>query len=68
MLDALRDTHAAPNGSTPVANDRRGILEEIIRSTSLYQTLGFNVTIVTSAKNSTESLALLKKMGLPFST
>jgi large subunit ribosomal protein L5 len=35
---------------------------------SVDQTLGFNVTIVTSAKNSTESLALLKKMGLPFST
>ena len=45
MLDALRDTHAASNGSTPVANDRRGILEEIIESTSPYHTLGFNVAI-----------------------
>jgi large subunit ribosomal protein L5 len=30
------------------------------------QMLGFNVTIVTSAKNSKEGLNLLKKMGLPF--
>jgi large subunit ribosomal protein L5 len=35
---------------------------------SVDQTLGFNVTIVTSAKNATEGLALLKKMGLPFRT
>ena len=30
------------------------------------QTLGMNITIVTSAKNSQQGLNLLKKMGLPF--
>ena len=30
------------------------------------QMLGFNITIITSAKNSVEGLALLKQMGLPF--
>jgi large subunit ribosomal protein L5 len=34
---------------------------------SVDQTLGFNITIVTSAKTPTEGLVLLKKMGLPFS-
>lgn len=33
---------------------------------SVDQTLGFNITIVTTAKNAKEGLALLKKMGLPF--
>jgi large subunit ribosomal protein L5 len=33
---------------------------------SVDQTLGFNITIVTSAKTPRESLALLKKIGLPF--
>ena len=31
------------------------------------QTLGLNITIVTTAKNSEESLALLKGIGVPFS-
>ena len=43
MLDSLRDTHAALNGSTPVPLDKRGILDEIINSTSPYQILGFAV-------------------------
>lgn len=30
------------------------------------QTLGFNVSLVTSAKNQKESIALLKNLGLPF--
>ena len=33
---------------------------------SIDKTLGFNITIVTSAKTSNEGLALLIKMGLPF--
>jgi large subunit ribosomal protein L5 len=33
---------------------------------SVDQTLGFNVTITTTAKTPKEGLALLKKMGLPF--
>ena len=44
MLDALRDTPAASTGSTPVANHRQKLLEEIM-STSPYHTLGFNVAI-----------------------
>ena len=31
------------------------------------QMLGLNITIVTSAKNSKEGLALLTKIGIPFS-
>ena len=34
MLDSLRDTHAALNGSTPVPLDKRGILDEIIKTAS----------------------------------
>ena len=33
---------------------------------SVDQSLGFNISINTSAKNAKEGLSLLKKMGLPF--
>ena len=51
MLDALRDTHAASNGSTPVANHRQELLEEIIKSTSPYHTLGFNVAVPLASRD-----------------
>jgi|TARA_E500000178_G_C16951595_1_gene721554 large subunit ribosomal protein L5 len=51
-------------------NYNLGILDQLVFPEIDYdnvdQTLGLNITIVTSCKNQQESLALLKKIGLPF--
>jgi large subunit ribosomal protein L5 len=62
-------------GLNPKKFDKRGnysfgIVDQLIFPEIEYenvdQTLGFNISIITSAQNSKEGLELLKKMGLPF--
>ena len=71
-------SRAAPRNVGPPANkfDKNGnynlgITDQLIFPEIDYeqvdQMLGLNITIVTSAKNSKEGLALLNKIGIPFS-
>ena len=71
VLPRIRDFRGIdPNGFDGRGNYNIGLKEQLIfpeiEYESVDKTLGFNVTIVTSAKNAKEGLALLTKMGLPF--
>jgi len=70
-LPRLRDFDGLyPNKFDINGNYNFGINDQLIFPEINYdevdQMLGFNITIVTTAKNQIEGLALLKKMGLPF--
>jgi large subunit ribosomal protein L5 len=70
-LPRIRDFQGLdPKKFDKYGNYTFGILDQLIfpeiEYESVDKTLGFNVTIVTSAKNAKEGLALLTKMGLPF--
>jgi len=72
VLPRIRDFR----GLNPTNFDKRGnynlgISEQLvfpeIDYDSVEQRRGFNITIVTTAKNSTEGFFLLKELGVPFS-
>lgn len=70
-LPRIRDFQGLdPKKFDKYGNYTFGILDQLIfpeiEYESVDKTLGFNVTIVTSAKNAKEGLALLTKMGLSF--
>ena len=70
-LPRIRDFQGLdPKKFDKKGNYNFGLLEQLVFPEIDYdqveQTLGLNITIVTSAKNSREGLALLKKYGLPF--
>jgi len=71
VLPRIRDFQGLdPKKFDKKGNYNFGLLEQLVFPEIDYdqvdQTLGLNITIVTSAKNSKEGLALLKKYGLPF--
>ena len=70
-LPRIRDFQGLdPNKFDKFGNYTFGLTDQLIFPEIEYeqvdQQLGFNITIVTSAKNPKEGLALLTKMGLPF--
>nr|WLD05991.1 ribosomal protein L5 [Meringosphaera mediterranea] len=70
-LPRIRDFQGLdPKKFDKKGNYNFGLLEQLVFPEIDYdqvdQTLGLNITIVTTAKNSVEGLALLKKYGLPF--
>lgn len=70
-LPRIRDFQGLdPKKFDKMGNYNFGITDQLIFPEIEYenvdQALGFNITIVTSAQNPKEGLALLKKMGLPF--
>jgi large subunit ribosomal protein L5 len=71
-LPRIRDFQGLdPNKFDKNGNYNLGITDQLIFPEIDYeqvdQMLGLNITIVTSAKNSKEGLALLTKIGIPFS-
>ena len=71
VLPRIRDFRGLnPNQFDKHGNYNLGLSEQLvfpeIDYDSVEQRRGFNITIVTSAKNSTEGYALLKELGLPF--
>lgn len=72
VLPRIRDFRGLnPNQFDKHGNYNVGITEQLvfpqIDYDSVDQRRGLNITIVTSAKNSTEGLFLLKELGVPFS-
>jgi len=72
VLPRIRDFRGLnPNNFDKHGNYNLGISEQLvfpeIDYDSVEQRRGFNITIVTTAKNSREAFYLLKEMGLPFS-
>jgi len=70
-LPRIRDFQGLdPKKFDKFGNYTFGITDQLIFPEIEYenvdQSLGFNITITTSAQTSKEGLALLKKMGLPF--
>ena len=71
VLPRIRDFRGLnPKNFDKHGNYNLGISEQLvfpeIDYDSVEQRRGFNITIVTTAKNSTESLFLLKELGVPF--
>lgn len=71
VLPRIRDFRGLnPNNFDKHGNYNLGITEQLvfpeIDYDSVDQRRGFNITIVTSAKNSTEGFFLLKELGVPF--
>lgn len=72
-LPRIRDFQGLdPNNFDKNGNYSFGIADQLIFPELEYdqvdQTLGFNITIVTTAKTNKEGLELLTKLGLPFKT
>ena len=72
VLPRIRDFQGLnPKNFDKFGNYNMGLTDQLVFPEIEYeqvdQTLGLNITIVTTAKNSEESLALLKGMGVPFS-
>jgi len=72
VLPRIRDFRGLnPKNFDKHGNYNLGISEQLvfpeIDYDSVEQRRGFNITIVTTAKNSTESFFLLKELGVPFS-
>jgi len=72
VLPRIRDFRGLnPNNFDKHGNYNLGISEQLvfpeIDYDSVEQRRGFNITIVTSAKNSREAFYLLKELGIPFS-
>jgi large subunit ribosomal protein L5 len=72
VLPRIRDFRGLnPNNFDKFGNYNLGITEQLvfpeIDYDSVDQRRGFNITIVTTAKNSTEGFFLLKELGVPFS-
>jgi large subunit ribosomal protein L5 len=71
VLPRIRDFRGLnPKNFDKHGNYNLGISEQLvfpqIDYDSVEQRRGFNITIVTTAKNSTESFFLLKELGFPF--
>ena len=71
VLPRIRDFRGLnPKNFDKYGNYNLGISEQLvfpeIDYDSVEQRRGFNITIVTTAKNSTESFFLLKELGVPF--
>jgi large subunit ribosomal protein L5 len=71
VLPRIRDFRGLnPKNFDKHGNYNLGISEQLvfpqIDYDSVEQRRGFNITIVTTAKNSTESFFLLKELGIPF--
>lgn len=71
VLPRIRDFRGLnPNQFDKHGNYNLGISEQLVFPEINYddveQRRGFNITIVTTAKNSTEGFFLLKELGLPF--
>jgi len=71
-LPRIRDFQGLdPKQFDKYANYNLGIKDQLnfpeIDYDQVDQTLGLNITLVTTAKTSNESLVLLKKLGIPFS-
>jgi large subunit ribosomal protein L5 len=71
VLPRIRDFRGLnPNNFDKFGNYNLGISEQLvfpeIDYDSVEQRRGFNITIVTTAKNSKESFYLLQQLGLPF--
>lgn len=71
VLPRIRDFRGLnPNNFDKAGNYNLGITEQLvfpqIDYDSVDQRRGLNITIVTTAKNSTEGLFLLKELGVPF--
>ena len=71
VLPRIRDFRGLnPKNFDKHGNYNLGISEQLvfpeIDYDSVEQRRGFNITIVTTAKNSTESFLLLKELGVPF--
>lgn len=71
VLPRIRDFRGLnPKQFDKYGNYNLGISEQLvfpeIEYDNVEQRRGFNITIVTTAKNSTESFFLLKEMGVPF--
>jgi large subunit ribosomal protein L5 len=71
VLPRIRDFRGLnPTNFDRHGNYNLGIAEQLvfpeIDYDSVEQRRGFNITIVTSAKNSTQSFFLLKELGVPF--
>ena len=72
VLPRIRDFHGVnPNSFDTHGNYNLGITEQLvfpeIDYDSVDQQRGFNITIVTTAKDPREGFFLLKELGLPFS-
>jgi large subunit ribosomal protein L5 len=72
VLPRIRDFQGlSPKNFDKFGNYNMGLTDQLVFPEIEYeqvdQTLGLNITIVTTAKNSEESLALLKGIGVPFS-
>jgi large subunit ribosomal protein L5 len=73
VLPRIRDFRGLnPKNFDKHGNYNLGISEQLvfpeIDYDSVEQRRGFNITIVTTAKNSTESFLLLKELGVPFAS
>ena len=71
VLPRIRDFRGLnPNNFDKHGNYNVGISDQLVFPQIDYddveQRRGFNITIVTTAKNSRESFYLLKELGLPF--
>ena len=71
VLPRIRDFQGlSPKKFDKYGNYNFGITDQLIfpeiEYESIDQMLGFNISIITSAQTSNESLELLKKIGLPF--
>jgi large subunit ribosomal protein L5 len=71
VLPRIRDFRGLnPNNFDKFGNYNLGITEQLvfpqIDYDSVDQRRGMNITVVTTAKNSTEGLFLLKELGVPF--
>jgi large subunit ribosomal protein L5 len=71
VLPRIRDFRGVnPNNFDKYGNYNLGITEQLVFPQIDYdnvdQRRGLNITIVTTAKNSTEGLFLLKELGVPF--
>jgi len=71
VLPRIRDFRGlSPNNFDKHGNYNLGLAEQLIfpeiNYDSVEQRRGFNITIVTTAKNSKESFYLLQQLGLPF--
>jgi len=71
VLPRIRDFQGlSPKKFDKYGNYNFGITDQLIfpeiEYESIDQMIGFNISIITSAQTSKESLELLKKIGLPF--
>ena len=72
VLPRVRDFRGvSPRSFDGRGNYTLGVKDQLvfpeIDYTKVEKSRGMNITIVTSAKNDKEALALLKKLGMPFS-